>query len=80
MPKIGLVSGGTPEGGKIFGTLFFKYWEGPSVQLSWRSDTRNKSFFTNHCKGGEEGEEGEEEGEELKRIWNPAAQGKNYVS
>ena len=64
--------GGTPEGGgaKFFWTFFFKYRDGPSVQISWRFGTRNKSFFTNHCKGGEEEEE------ELKRIWNPAAQGK----
>ena len=66
--------GGTPEGGRnFFWNFFFKYREGPSVQVWWRSDAWNKRFFNNHCKGEEEDEE-----EDLKRIWNPAAQGKNY--
>ena len=48
-PKIGSQGAGQ----NFFWKIFFKCWEGPSVQISWRSGTRNKSFFTNHCKGEE---------------------------
>ena len=33
--------GVTHKGGEIFPEIFFKYYKGPSVQISWPSDTRN---------------------------------------
>ena len=78
MFKIGPQGAPTRGGAKNFQEIFFKYENGPSVQISWTSDTRNKSSFNNHCKEEDEDEDEEDE-EHLKRIWNPAAQGKNYT-